>query len=257
MVAPKDQIVQIVVPSHKRADIVTVTELLPPETLILYVAESQAADYAKHNPGVRIETHPDSVLGLPRKRNLIYERWPNVMMIDDDAVVMDHFEHVVGEGRCWIQDPWEVYTLIQRLAQQARDLGVYLFGFSRYNDIRSFHSHRPFAMAGFVRGTPLGMLEGSGLTFNPRITAADDYWVSGMNAHIHRWCLVDLRYSIHSDGQAFIRRGGTSTYRNMSTEKRDNELLRQAFGDCIRLKTRKEFAHGFGNEGRSLIVPFS
>ena len=67
----------IIIPSADRAAAVLTTIT----GAILYVPESQAADYAQHNPGVPIETHPDNAhSNLAAKRQAIYSRWPTVFM---------------------------------------------------------------------------------------------------------------------------------------------------------------------------------
>lgn len=250
--------VHIVIPSAGRADDVKVIpQVLDPDMAVLCVPESEEAEYRRHNPGVEIVAHPDSVRGLPPKRQWIYDKFGDVMMLDDDLVVCYHFEH--ASGTCTV-GPQETYDLIQRLADNARDMGIYLFGFSPYPDIRAYTDHAPFKVTGFVIGGTLGILKGSKLSFSSEVVAGDDYWISALNAYHHRMALIDLRYKITSKSNTFHGKGGTSMLRTTSTEARDTEVLRRYFGsDVVKTKKRtflsKGKAHGHEHQ-RTLVLPF-
>lgn len=252
-----DEIVKVVVLSHKRAGLVTtIPRVLPADKVALCVPQAQYDGYAEHHPDTEIVAHPDDIVGLSRKRQWIYERWGDVMMVDDDFVVCTHFEH--AKSSC-VVDPETGYEIIQRLAGNAKDLGVFLFGFSTYADIRTFNPMTPFKTAGFVVGGTLGMLAGSRLFYNPELVAADDYWISALNAYYHRSALIDLRYIFTSKGRTFKTTGGTADIRTMDTERNDNKVLRHYFGsDIIREKPRPFFAPGAAGhaEQRTLILPF-
>ena len=73
---------QIVIPSHKRAGRVRTTSVVA--NAIICVPESQQADYARSNPNTEIVTHPDTVIGLARKRDWIIKHFRDVFMLDDD-----------------------------------------------------------------------------------------------------------------------------------------------------------------------------
>jgi TET-associated glycosyltransferase-like protein len=248
---------KVIIPTHLRAgDVTTLGKVVPADKAILSVPADQEDVYREAYPDVEMDIHPASIRGLPAKRQYIYDRFGDVMMVDDDLVVTFHFEHATGT--CTI-DPETTYTLIQRLAQNAKDAGVYLFGFSPYPDVRNFAPQLPFKITGFVIGGTLGMLKGSKLAFNPSITAADDYWISGLNAYHHRMALIDLRYKITSKGHTFRGKGGTSAQRTMDTERRDNDTLRKYFGDEI-IPVKKRSGYSKGKSGhdaqRTLRLPF-
>lgn len=250
----------LVIPSAGRADIVKTTRMvLKPEMAVLCVPESEGDAYRKHNPDTEIVTHPDSIRGLPRKRQFIYDKFGDVIMLDDDLVVAYHFEHRPGEPTCKMT-PDETHSVLQRLADNARDLGVFLFGLSPYPDIRNYAPQWPFAVTGFVMGGTMGMLRGSKLTFSDAVIAADDYWISCLNAYHHRMALIDFRYKVTSKSATFHGRGGTSSLRTLETEARDTAALRKYFGsDVIRKKHRSARSQGL-NHGhkaqRTMSLPF-
>lgn len=63
----------IVIPTYKRPERVISKALVTDP--ILCVAESEEGVYREHNPECEIVTHPDSVKGLPAKRNWMVQRF--------------------------------------------------------------------------------------------------------------------------------------------------------------------------------------
>ncbi len=257
---PGETYCQVVVPSHHRPDKVDVLDsgLLRPDQIILCVADDQVDQYRDKYPDVEYSVHPADMIGLSLKRGWIMERHGNVCMLDDDARVAVNFESYASNPNGYpITDPDEVMMLIQRHAASMLELGVYLGGLSSYNDVRSYCSLRPFKLVGYVRGTPMFIMAGSKITFTPRIVGKTDYWASAMNAFHHRMTFVDLRYTIHSDGGAFVNEGGTAGHRTTASENRDNKILRRTFGsDTFQKKKPKEFAGTFNQEGVTFRVPW-
>jgi hypothetical protein len=240
--------VRIVIPSHKRADRVTTTiNALPPEVCTLVVPAAQEAEYREHNPDTEIDAHPDDVIGMSAKRMWMAERYGDQFQCDDDQKHFIHLEHIAGERECALT-PWEAYEVIQRTAEMARMMGVYLFSLSPYPDIRTFAGFSPFHLTGWVIGGKLGWLKPkeSGLFIPNEITAKTDFWISALNAHKHRMCLVDMRYGskFHADFGAGTG-GGQATRRTSETEKKDSELLLRAFGSDVFIpKKRTQLSKG-------------
>lgn len=73
----------IVIPSYKRADCVLAKDLVA--NPIICVAESESGAYKEFNPECEIVTHPDSVKGLPAKRNWMVQHFGELFMLDDDV----------------------------------------------------------------------------------------------------------------------------------------------------------------------------
>lgn len=85
--------IEIVIPSMGRADRVITKDCI--KNAILCVPESEKQAYEEHNPGMPILTHPDSLKGLARKRQFIYEHFPNSFQIDDD---IRHIQRIYTES---------------------------------------------------------------------------------------------------------------------------------------------------------------
>ena len=73
---------KIVICSHKRPARVTTQYLV--KDCIIVIPESQYPEYKEANPNTEIVTHPDSVVGLPPKRQWIMDYFGDVFMLDDD-----------------------------------------------------------------------------------------------------------------------------------------------------------------------------
>lgn len=248
--------VRIVIPSHKRADRVTTTDrALPKEAVVLCVPAAQEAEYREHNPDVEIDSHPDDVIGISPKRMWIAERYGDHFQCDDDQLYFTHMEHMVGEPECRLE-PWTAYDVIQRTADMARQLGLFMFSLSPYPDIRTFYPGNPFKITGFVIGGKLGWLrpKESKLEIPKGITAKDDYYLSALNAHYHRMALIDLRYA-SKFGKDFVSPGGQAGIRTSETEQRDNEILIRHFGsDVFRQKHRTALSKGNSGHANQITM---
>ena len=246
----------IVIPSHKRAGgVTTVPKVLDPDVAIVCVPDSQVDEYKDKQPYLDVVGHPDSIIGLMAKRQWIYEKYGDVFFIDDDAKSMFHFEH--SKQACKI-DPKMTFDLIQRLAGDAKELGVFLFGFSPYADPRNYIPQRPFGVTGLCKGGAFGLFKDSGLFFNANIVAGGDYWLSALNAYLNRMCLIDYRYGFDF-GDTFGAVGGQGSRRTLETEAADTKLLRRSFGsDVIAKKQNKPLSPTkMGHEHqRTLKLPF-
>lgn len=241
--------VKVVIPSHRRWDRVLTTMAV--DKAILCVAESQRSLYEKCNKGVEIVTHPDSVIGLARKRDWIIKHFKNVFMLDDDVECLSRI--YVGKGEPTTVEPDEAYDLIQATAHAAHEAGAYLFGFSSSPAPISYDAFNPIRLSGYVTGCAHGVLEGSKLWYNPDIICNEDYWISLLNAHHHRLLWKDTRF-YWKQKDTFVNRGGLAEFRNLEAEERDFHLLRQVFGDVVELRRNSKNAkHPFQ---KTLKLPF-
>jgi hypothetical protein len=247
--------IAIVIPSHLRADSVfTAKTALPPEMCNIVVPESQVAEYMEHNPDSPIIGHPDEIRGLPKKRSWIAEKFGDHMQVDDDQTHFIHCEHSLGDKECRM-DPWDAYWMIQRIANDARDAGCFLFSMNPSPDVRNFAPQSPFLRTGYICGGALGWLTGSKLWINERIVAKDDYWLAALNAHFYRNVWVDLRYT-SKGAKDFTTKGGTAAVRTQETERRDNKILIETFGSDVFLPKARTF-RSKGGSGHADQITFS
>lgn len=249
-----NEIVKLIILSHKRWD--NVETLKSFANCALCVTESQAHLYKDHNPGVELIVHPDSVVGLSPKIRWVYERYPNVMMLDDDlnAMVRNYVDKSFDLPRRVDMDT--AYDLVQSMAFTAGELGAKMFGLINTARPLDYTSQDPFKLSGFVQGGYLGFLEGFEMVLPDECVSACDYFLSAINAHYHRLTLIDRRFAVTSKEGTFTSKGGTADYRTMQTEKEDYLMLRRYFGDAITRKKSsrlRTLSHSFE---RGLKIPF-
>lgn len=241
--------VKVVIPSHRRWDRVRTIQAV--DNAILCVEESQERMYRACNPGIEIVTHPDSVIGLARKRDWIIKHFKNVMMLDDD---IDTLKRVYTEkGETTDVDPDVAYDIIQRTANACKQAGLFLFGFSTAPTPLHYNSLNPVQISGYFTGCAHGVLEGSKLWYNPEIICNEDYWISCLNAHHHRGGFKDTRF-YWSQRDTFVNRGGLAEFRNIEAEEKDFKLLQKCFGkEIVTLRKTSGKSHAFQ---KTLKLPF-
>lgn len=242
--------VKIVIPSHKRATRVLTTSAV--DGAILCVEDSQRKLYEACNPGIEIVCHPDSVIGLARKRDWIIKHFGSVFMLDDDIDALKRVYTEKGEPTTVETDL--AYDIVQMAANACRDAGFYLFGFSTAPNPLHYNSLAPVALSGYMTGCAHGVLAGSKLWYNPEIICNEDYWISCLNAYYHRGIWKDTRF-YWNQKDTFVNRGGLAEYRNTDSEEKDFALLQKVFGEeVIYLRKNKgKLKHAFQKGFR---VPF-
>ena len=242
--------IEIVIPSHMRAENVITLKAISHAKIC--VPESQALDYEKHNPGVEIIPHPDSIKGLTLKRQWIYEQFPNVFMIDDDIAHINRL--YVEKGEPSALEPDEAYDIVQFIGNCAKLAGCYLFGVSKDGNPLAYNEMKPIFLSGVLNGT-IGLLEGSKLFFHEKAVVSEDYWISAYNAYVHRYCWIDNRFSVVGT-KTFGNKGGCATYRTKEVEMNDTIWLRQMFGEAITIKEDTKLAKRKHEFQRTLKIPY-
>ncbi|OIN61178.1 GREB1-related protein [Arsenicibacter rosenii] len=247
------EVCKIVIPSHKRHTRVTTTSVV--DGCIICVAESQEKAYRMCNPIDEIATHPDSVVGLARKRDWIINHFGSVFMLDDD---IDSFRRLYTEkGESADVDAKDAYEIIQVTADAARQAGAYLFGFSSSPAPVSYNSLNPVQLSGYVTGCAHGVLKGSRLWYSPEIRCNEDYWISCLNAYEHRLIWKDTRFYF-DQRDTFVNAGGLAEFRNFGAEEQDFNYLQKIFGsDVVTLKKaggKSQLKHPFQ---KTISLPFS
>lgn len=224
--------IPIVVPTHGRAGEVLALKPFPSATLC--VAESQKDAYAAEYPDAPLLVHPDSVVGLAPKRQWIYEQLGDVFMVDDDVGSVIDMTRVHGETS--VMDDALPEQIVQRAAEQCRDMGAYLFGFSQYPDPAMYKPQDPFRLKGYIGGHAMGILGGSKLYWHPESDPVEDYWVCLLNAYYHRTAFIDRRYHF-TQAETGKRVGGLAYVRSADKQEKAYKFLREHFGDAVRMKT--------------------
>ena len=104
-----EEIVKCIILSHKRANNVRTHRSVA--NCAVCVPESQKEEYEKYND-IEIITHPDTVIGYSAKVKWIYDKYPNVFMLDDD---LDYLLRLYDEDQESHVNP--------EIAYQRHDLG--------------------------------------------------------------------------------------------------------------------------------------
>ena len=242
--------IKIVIPSMGRADRVLTKNAI--SNAILCVPEAEEAAYREHNPGIEILTHPDSLKGLTLKRQYIYEKHPNVFMIDDDIKHLGRL--YVEKGEDAVLDKDEAYDIIQYIGNCAKMAGCFLFGISKECNPLAYDENHPIHLTGILNGD-IGLLDGSKLFFHEMAKVSEDYWISAYNAYVHRYCWIDKRFSAVGQ-KTFGNTGGCANTRTNKQEMEDTLFLRRMFGEAIRLKEDTMLAKRKSEFQRTLVIPY-
>ncbi len=154
------------------------------------------------------------------------------MFVDDDIASVQRCFVSPGESST-IREPALIEAIIHATYILARDVGAYYFGWEASNGaLRYYTGLKPIMLTGYINGCAMGFRKGHGLRFDERITAKNDFDIAAANAHRHRLCVKDCRYTF-CQRETFTGRGGQAAYRTNETEKRDVALLQKKWGDIF------------------------
>lgn len=233
---------KIVIPSYKRADRVISKEIC--RDVILCVPESQTDEYKYYNHDVEIVSHPDSVIGLPAKRNWMVKHFKELFMMDDDIQFVHNLMTIKGESSptkgesSSIRDKDEIYEIIQKLYSLAKLLDVSLFGFGNIPTPMQYTEFEPYKLTNRVNGCSYGVIYGENTIWNEDIPLKEDFWISGYVLYKERKILVDNRYHFEQK-DTFVNPGGLSEFRSSQTEMKSILAIRKYFGESILMKNKK------------------
>lgn len=232
--------VAIIIPSAGRADAV----LTRVAGAALYVPESEAAAYRRHNPGTEVLTHPDAAYpNLAAKRQAIYARWGRVCMLDDDIEAVWRL-YLPGNQRHDPLTPDEARDLIEATACAAQRAGCYLWGWNPSRAASHYYPGRPIHLTGYINASAIGLHPSPRLYFSPRTTAAESHWINLLNAAVHRRAWRDDRFVFAQlQDSTGTRPGGQTAHRTLASERADTLFLRRMFGQAVQLK-RTHPGHG-------------
>ena len=246
------EVCKIVIPSHKRHTRVTTTSVV--NNCIICVPESQERAYRLCNPSDEIVTHPDSIVGLARKRDWIIKHFGSVFMLDDDIGALKRVYSELGESAD--VDEQSAYDLIQSAADACRQAGAFLFSFAHAPAPVAYDPFNPIDLSGYHTGCAHGVLAGSKLWYSPEIKVNEDYWISCLNAYLHRFSWKDTRFYF-AQRNTFVNPGGLSEFRNLEAEEKDFEFLQQVFGkEVVILKKARGKAKLKHQFQKTLKLPF-
>jgi hypothetical protein len=251
----------IIIPSHKRAGRVTTMQFLDGGKLC--VPEAQYDEYRKHHAADQIVTHPDSIIGIARKRTWIINNFAPVCMVDDDFIGL--FRLYMGKApdsktpnrarRKTRTTGREAYDIIQNCYATAVMMNTYLFGFATHVNPASYRQLRPYSFGGYVLDGCIGIAAGSKLFCPDSSLPVSDFWLSLLNAALHRYCWLDQRFACGFK-ETYTGQGGLAEFRHPTAEEEAYQFLRAHFGEAIQRGSPKgnPLTKRVLNKGRRRIV---
>lgn len=225
---------KIVIPSHKRADLVKAKDLV--HDPIICVAESQLEEYQRYNPECEIVTHPDSVVGLIPKRNWMAKHFGDLFMLDDDVYCCRRIFIEAGESQP-IHDKDKVTQIIYDLHDMAELLGVHLYGFTSKTSPMMFDDTNWLRLDTAITGCSYGVIANENTVWNESIKLKEDFWISCWMKYKERMILTDHRFVFDQKG-TFVSQGGLAAIRNQDEEQRSILFMRKSFGDTVHIKSQ-------------------
>ena len=224
----------IVIPSYKRPERVLAKQLVT--NPIICVAKSEEGVYKYINPNCEIVTHPDSVKGLPAKRNWMVSHFTELFMLDDDVYQFQpqYYAKDIPSGN--LTNPEVIRRIIERLWIVAKMLDVHLFGFSKSQRPLFYNPSKPYVMNERVTGCSYGVIKSKNTFWPKDLVLKEDFWISGYVKFTERMVLIDKRYSFKQK-DTFVNPGGLSEFRNNDREQEAMLAIKRYFGDCVKIKS--------------------
>jgi hypothetical protein len=246
--------IKIVCPSKGRANNVRTTQLIPSLTLIVPAGEVE--DYKAHNPNTEVVGVPSHIRGITHTRQWILDNWASedVFMIDDDVVSVRK-NYFYGEGSGSIDDPETILEIINQTAFISKQINSRVFSFSKIRNPLEYNAFSPIVHTGYMNASFCGFIRGHGLAYDLNLSEGEDHYISCLTIYMHRYCLIDNRYSFVTDGN-FTALGGCNDYRTRESMIRNTLYLRQKFGEAIQYKEPTALKQNVNIGERSLKFPY-
>jgi hypothetical protein len=214
---------QIVIPSRERSDILADCSLKIFPDAMVCVAESEVEAYKPLTQNLLV--HPDSVVGLPVKRQWILDQLDDevVVQVDDDLVFVRSLASC--RSSVIIRRPEDVYRIVENAMMCAKGSGAGVFGFATTGDMRMFRPYKPFRLAGWC-GSVLGVI-GRKVRYDPNVLIRDDVDLCLQSMLKHRIIWQDSRFFFENKYQNFTGPGGNAKFRSEKQQSRDVETLKR------------------------------
>lgn len=183
----------------------TVRAVKAVEKPLLCVPSCEASEFRKLNlQACGIVEYGDERLDLHEARNWIAKHWrqSDVWILDPD---------VVSVRRRWLRPVRKIkrvaavpVKLSRKTATEAAQAtistgeacGTYLCGWYAAGSRGAYAPQAPFRLTGQVGLDSFGLGRGHGLRFDSRVGSYGSQWLSLLNAHRHRTCFVDERFTV-------------------------------------------------------------
>ena len=245
-----------VILSHKRADKVLTKKAVA--NCLLCVPQSQADEYAEHNPELELLIHPDDIIGISPKRQWVLDKLGDCFQLDDDLNGILRV-YIPKEHTYPIKlTPQEAYGLIQDTYEIAKELRCGIFGFNKSANPICYSGAKPIQHNTFINGAALGFISGRNISFPQDFLKliGEDHYINFLNAYYNRYSYVDTRFGI-SAKQTNAQTGGCADFRTDEIRKQSFIYLKKCFGDCFVPKNKhKGIKENIMNYECTMNIPF-
>jgi glycosyltransferase involved in cell wall biosynthesis len=204
--------------------------LFPFASILVPESEKSLYEYLDN----KIETVPDSIVGLGQLRNWILDNYDEeaIIMIDDDIT---ECRCICRESYYKVTDVEEIKAVLLNALNCAKDLGTSVFGFDQSADVRKYTASQPFSLCAWVGGV-------IGVIGRKHRFLADHKFKVDID-----FCLEVLKHDriVFKDNRfAFLQnrnfmKGGNSKYRTKEDVEQEIYRLKNKWGSHFKFKQTK------------------
>ena len=220
-------------PSYKRPE-KSITQINYP-FVKLVVRESDAIEYKENGNDIIIV--PDNAQGnLCKIRNYILDNMYNdadcIILLDDDCKGVYRWE----EQKKIKFTPDDLMEFAEQMTILCNDWGFKFWGMNCIADKGSYREHTPFGTLQYIGGPFQAHLINE-IRYDEDLPLKEDYDISLQHIKYNGGCLR-VNFA-HYDVKQAEQSGGCATYRNLTKEKEQFELLQKKWGSNIIKKDNK------------------
>lgn len=223
--------IKIISPSYKRAGKVEVINIFL-DNLILAVHEFEVDEYRKAYPNNEIMVLPDSAQGnMARVRNYIRDHCSSryLVMVDDDVKEFGYYE----ESK---RNPIGVIRMMEFIENgflMCEELGTILWGVNLTDARRVYREYSPLSFLTPVLGPFSCHIIGNTkeLRYDERLSLNEDYDFALQVLHKYHKILRFNKY--YYVAEHLTKEGGCGSYRLLSEEKRQAEIMIRKWGSKV------------------------
>lgn len=223
--------ISVCCPSYKRPKVETLAYL---PFCRVYVAPDEFKAYRQANRGADIIKCANGIQGnLCRVRNYILDQEfasgaEVVVIIDDDMKGMSYFENKKKIRKI---PTAEFIDFIEKYSIMAKDIGAFFWGVNVNPDPQCYRESSPFSTLSYIGGPFQVFLAGGECRYDERLPLKEDYDMTLQQLNRYRVVFRANKFFYHVKQSQ--QAGGCASYRNLTREREQLELLRAKWGSRI------------------------
>lgn len=222
---------KVICPTYQRAGKIKTHKMFNVGDVTLAMVESQAEGYRKAYPDIPIMVLPENIKGnMSIVRSYIKNNCDAeyLVMVDDDLDGIGYHEN----NKQIKMSKDELLPFFMQGFRMAEELGTVLWGVNLQSDPKFYRNYSPISMLQPVLGPFCGIITTDpNIEYDERVSLNEDYDISlQVLYHYHKVLRFNKYYYLA--GHLTVE-GGCGTYRTMTKEKEQAEIMRQKWGDAI------------------------